>query len=169
MDAPIEDPSTYVTKLKSVMQQLQAIPPRLQSNKKVHVNDDLHKCTHVFVRHDAIRKPLQQPYNINGLYEVLNRTAKHFTVNIKGRNEVISIDRLKPAYLDSDTSLPDNMPPPNPLSLADVDNNTSKKVTRSARHVHWPQLVSRGQTAFFRFSSGWQKKGCGLVYSRYSS
>ena len=139
-DVPIEDPSNYVTKLKSVMQQLQAIPPRLQSNKKVYVSDDLHKCTHVFVRHDAIRKPLQQPYN--GPYEVLNRTAKHFTVNINGRKEVISIDRLKPAYLDSDTPLPDNVPPPNPQCLADTDTNTSKRVTRSGRHVHWPQQLS---------------------------
>ena len=30
-------------------------------------------------------------------------------------------------------------------------------------------IVSRGQTAFFRFSLGWRKKGSGLVYSRYSS
>lgn len=63
-------------------------------------------------------------------------------MNINGRKEVISIDRLKPAYLDSDTPLPDNVPPPNPQCLADTDTNTSKRVTRSGRHVHWPQQLS---------------------------
>ena len=66
---------------------------------------------------------------------------KYFTVNIKGCKEVISINCLKPAYLDSDTSLPDNMPPPNPQCLGDVERNMSWTVTCLNRDVHWPQQL----------------------------
>ena len=54
---------------------------------------------HVFVRHDAIRKPLQPPYD--SPYRVLNRADKHYTLDIAGRSEVVSHNRLKPGYLDS--------------------------------------------------------------------
>ena len=61
------------------------------------MSDKLSTATHVFVRRDAVRKPLQPPYD--GPYLVLKRTDKHFTVS---RHDTVSVDRLKPAYLDSD-------------------------------------------------------------------
>ena len=75
------------------MQKLKAISPCKPKHQHINVSDLLHTCTHVFVRHDAIRKPLQAPYD--GPYEVVTRNKKHFTVNIKGRKEVTSVDRLK--------------------------------------------------------------------------
>ena len=55
--------------------------------------------THVFVHHNAIRKPLQPPYD--SPYCVLKQADKHYTLDITGHPEVISVDRLKPAYLES--------------------------------------------------------------------
>ena len=40
-------------------------------------------------------------------YRVISRTKKHFTVDINGRHEVVSLDHLKPAYLDTEFSLLD--------------------------------------------------------------
>ena len=57
---------------------------------------------HVFVRHDAIRKPLQAPYD--GPYKVLECTDKYFIDDVKGKHDTISLDRLKPAHLDMDES-----------------------------------------------------------------
>ena len=76
------------------MQRLNTPPVRKQLQRNVYVSQDINGCTHGFVRHDSIRKPLQCPY------KVIERTAKHFSVNIKGRPDLVSLDRLKPAYLD---------------------------------------------------------------------
>ena len=88
------DISNYVTKLKLIMQQLKAIPQDLQLTE----NNDLLTCTHVFVWHNAIHKPLQQQYD--GSFTVIRRTDKNFTIARNNQEEVVSIDRLKPAYID---------------------------------------------------------------------
>ena len=83
------DPVSYVTKLQNIMSNLQ--PPAVhQVHRSSHVSDILSKFTHVFVRHDAVRKSLQQPYN--GPFKVLTITDKHFTVDFNGRHSVISVD-----------------------------------------------------------------------------
>jgi len=55
------DPSNYVTNLKSIMQQLKATPPRATTTRQTHVSND---CTYGFIRHDAVCKPLEQPYDM---------------------------------------------------------------------------------------------------------
>lgn len=139
-DISTPDQTNYATKLKTAMQKLKAIPPRQPKHQHIHVSDLLHTCTHVFVRHNAIRKPLQAPYD--GPYEVVTRNKKHFTLNIKGRKEVISVDRLKPAYLDltiTDSMLPSNPPQPTPLvSTPSPEPNRHHTTTRSGRQVRWP-------------------------------
>ena len=94
------DPTTYVTSLKSMMQTLHATPPRTNLRPS-YVSPSLSLCSHVFIRHDAVRTPLQTPYD--GPYKVLDSSPKYFTVDIKGRRRTISLDRLKPAYIDSST------------------------------------------------------------------
>ena len=71
---------------------------------------DLQSATHVFVRHDAHRSPLQRPYD--GPFRVLHRSAKFFKVDLGSRTDNISIDRLKAAFIEG-PSLP---PSPTPRS-----------------------------------------------------
>ena len=110
-------------------------PPKArQVHRPLHVSDILSKCTHVFVRRDAVKKPLQQPYD--GPFRVLTRTDKHFTVDCNGRHSVISIDRLKPAFLEALEQTPELYPsssPPTP--------QPPNRVTRSGRQVRWPQKL----------------------------
>ena len=65
---------------------------------EAHVNPALHSCTHVFVPRDAICRSLQHPYD--GPFKVLKRSDKYYTVSVKGQQQTISLDRLKPAHLD---------------------------------------------------------------------
>ena len=133
-DTATPDPSSYVAKLQESMKHLRASPPR-QHQRQFYVSDALQTCTHVFIRRDSVRKPLQAPYD--GPYEVLNRTPKHFTVEVKGRKEVISLDRLKPAFLDMPIPPSDNLQPPTTQTTMATSSQTReassdlKTITRS--------------------------------------
>ena len=86
-----------------------------------------------------MRKPLQRPYD--GPHKVQKRTEKHYTIYMNGQSEVISIDRLKPGFLDIPPA--EQRAPPlsakqhsaSPLPSAPVT------VTRYGRKVHWPRRL----------------------------
>ncbi|XP_066969994.1 uncharacterized protein [Macrobrachium rosenbergii] len=70
----------------------------------------LASTTHVFVRDDALRPPLTRPYR--GPFCVLERNTKVFLLALHGRNDWVSIDRVKPALLEEDTDVTALHPPP---------------------------------------------------------
>ena len=142
------DPVNYATQLKTVMQKLQPTSVRRQQQRKIHISQDLHNCPFVFVRNDAVKKPLQSPYD--GPFKVLQRTDKHFTLDIAGKEKTISLDRLKTAYMDDtppftdDTTATNDTKPQQSTSttLTPVTTKTTQRVTRSGRHVHWPKKLA---------------------------
>lgn len=89
--------SEFITNLRNTMRKLKPAPTNHHGTRKPFVHSDMNTCTHVFVRNDAIRKPLQQPYD--GPFKVIHRHEKYFEVELKSRLAKISIDRLKPAYI----------------------------------------------------------------------
>ena len=96
------NPSVYVSQLKTHMQRIR--PPQSRPTRRnSHVSQSLLTCTHVFIRHNAVRKPLQPPYD--GYSSVQTST-----IDINGRKDTVSMDRLKPAHLD--TTYTDITPPP---------------------------------------------------------
>ncbi len=64
---------------------------------------------YVFVRRDMHRNPLQTPYS--GPYKVISRTDKNFIIDYGGREETVSIDRLKPAHVNPTAPVPLAQPP----------------------------------------------------------
>ena len=70
----------------------------------------LSAASHVYVRHDAHRSPLQAPYD--GPFRVLTRHPKHFLLDINGRHDKVSLDRLKPAHGVFTSSAATAAPPP---------------------------------------------------------
>ena len=122
-----------------MMRDLRATPVRKQSPSYTHVSSNLKCCTHVFVRHNAVKKPLQRPYD--GPYKVQKHSEKHYTVDVNGRDEVISIDRLKPAL--QEVSPQDQVTPPLPQSTQHptAPSSTPATVMRydCKVHVHWPK------------------------------
>ena len=97
---PDIDASTFVGKLKQCMQDLQPSPTRHANRTNTFIHTDLHKCDNVFVRRDMVKKPLTPPYD--GPFAVIKRFDKTFIINRNGKKDRISIDRLKPAYVDAE-------------------------------------------------------------------
>lgn len=135
------DPVTYTTQLRNIMQQVQTSPVKVKHCKQSYISSDLTTCTHVFVRHDAVKKPLQQPYD--GPFQVLKRSDKHFTLQIKGKESVVSVDRLKPAYLQDLVDDAGIIPQTTHVSpTATSEATPTPRVTRSGRHVRWPKRLA---------------------------
>lgn len=95
LDASID----YAARLKNKMQRIRFMQTSWHNKSDTYIPKDLLTATHVFVRVDSVRKPLQFPYD--GPYKVLQRADKYYKIEINGRSENISIDRLKPAYVES--------------------------------------------------------------------
>ena len=73
------------------------------------VPDNLRVADYVFVRHDAHCGPLRPPYD--GPYQVLERGVKFFVLDMGGRPDRVSIDRLKPAHRDGNEPVELYQPP----------------------------------------------------------
>uniref|UniRef100_A0A5S6QYA9 RNA-directed DNA polymerase n=1 Tax=Trichuris muris TaxID=70415 RepID=A0A5S6QYA9_TRIMR len=59
-----EDPATYVGRLVRVMRDLRPTPTtRNRSSAPVFVSPNLSSCSHVFLRNDAVRRPLDPTYD----------------------------------------------------------------------------------------------------------
>ena len=126
--------SEYVQQLKSTMSSLRAVPPR-PASRVVYVNPDMHTSQFVFIRTDATRKPLQPPYK--GPYRIISRSTKHFTIDVNGKQEVVSLDRLKPAHIDVTPSPSSTLPQPSPPLPS-----TQTPTTRSGRASRPPVRLS---------------------------
>ena len=149
----LADPADYVTRLKLVMSKLKATPVRKQTPRKTHIHGDLSSSTHVFIRRDRVKTSLQKPYD--GPYKVLERGDKYFTVEVRGKQDVVSLDRLKPAHMDLLPTPPKSISTPPPDPSQQVSPPTSKPpevftpvTTRSGRRVHWPARFLSSLTLF---------------------
>ena len=91
------DTAALVKELRDHFRNVGPSEPSRHGTTRVFVFKDLENCKRVFVRHDASRTILQQPYD--GPYLVVNRNSKTFTVDINGKHKVISINRIKPAFV----------------------------------------------------------------------
>ena len=67
-------------------------------NNKTFIPKELNKCTHVWLRVDRVRKPLEAPYS--GPFEIIERTPKFFKIKMLTKTDNVSIDRLKPANVN---------------------------------------------------------------------
>ncbi|GFT20152.1 pol polyprotein [Nephila pilipes] len=98
----------------------------------VFVHKDLKTCTHVFVRRNSVRRPLQSTYDRPFLE--LKRSDKFFKTYVNGKPSIISIDRVKPAFMpNTDSYITPRATKLSPDTLA----KTTLRQTRSSRHVNF--------------------------------
>ncbi|KAB0804592.1 hypothetical protein PPYR_01562 [Photinus pyralis] len=101
---------------------MQSMKPTPASNhntqKSTFQLKDIDTATHVYIRVDAAKRPLQAPYE--GPYPVVTRNDKTTTIRRHGTDITVSNDRVKPAYQERDEEQADTskVVPPSPAPLA---------------------------------------------------
>lgn len=149
------DYTDFVSRIRIHMAHLRPTPTTTHQSgsPKTFVHRDLATAPYVFVRKDCVRKSLQPPYT--GPYRVIDRHDKYFKLEIKGKPDTVSIDRLKPAHLLAETpaaNVPVTLPlaetiptkvsitsPVVPPTLAKPSPTaTDHRTTRSGRIVRFP-------------------------------
>ncbi|GFT95159.1 integrase catalytic domain-containing protein [Trichonephila clavipes] len=160
---PDDDVVNFVSKLKSHMQSLHPKPPKHHGKRPVFIHPGLLEATHVFLRRDMLRRPLQQPYD--GPFKVLQRKDKVFFLDINGKRVSVSIDRCKPAFFlnTEDSQLPQtkNETPatvePNATAStpATVESDPTASTptqpsTSSGRKVHLPTRYQAAVAEWYR-------------------
>ena len=101
---PPEDysqPTTeYVSRLRSTLASMRPSPSVHHrgppSAGPLGVPPSLASSPYVYVRVDAVRRPLVRPYE--GPFLVLRRSPKTFEISCAGKSWTVSVDRLKPAW-----------------------------------------------------------------------
>ena len=136
------DRADFAEKLNIYMSDLVPVEPRLNSNKPVYINKSLKSCTHVFVRTDSVKSPLESPYT--GPYKVVDRTDKNIVIWKNGSKDSIAIYRCKPAFVEGELkNYISNDADPILDETSDNDNYRQGVLTRErARKIKLPVRFS---------------------------
>ena len=89
-DHTVTDLSTFAGQLRATMTSLSPLTSRRLPATSSHVPTTLGSCTHVFVRRDSVKKPLQSPYD--GPFRVIRRTPKYYHLEMYGKSDTVSIN-----------------------------------------------------------------------------
>ncbi|XP_045136327.1 uncharacterized protein LOC123519259 [Portunus trituberculatus] len=95
-----ELPMPMLTRLREKVGTLSPVPTSRHGLPTTYVPPVLRDCQYVFLRRDSLRTSLQKPYE--GPFRVVQNHPTAFIIDMGGRHETVSIDRLKPAHLDID-------------------------------------------------------------------
>ena len=96
--------SDFVAQLQSSLQELSPFPAHHNSSSSPSVPASLSAAPAVFVRVDAVKRPLTRPYL--GPFEVLERGEKNFVLSRAGKPWTVSVDRLKPFFVNDMSASP---------------------------------------------------------------
>ncbi|XP_029157066.1 uncharacterized protein LOC114936787 [Nylanderia fulva] len=104
-EEPSQDPFPFLEKLRQAMREIRSRQTAHHNRPRTFTHKTLCTCTHVFLRVNSMRGPLHQLYE--GPYAVIERISDFcFRIDIRGQPTDVSIDRLKPAFLETTSGEP---------------------------------------------------------------
>ncbi|VDO84792.1 unnamed protein product [Schistosoma mattheei] len=152
------DLTSYTYWLTNAIRSVKPVSTRPESTD-VFVQPDLRYSTHVFVRRDSHRQPLESAYE--GPFKVLQREIKYYITDMNGTNDSISINRLKAAYFEGNPIYVDfpsvqsnntahTLTIPHPTTNTHDDTSSLSedklKTTRFGRRVRFPEHLNDYRT-----------------------
>ena len=142
----LQPSTTFLRDLQKSMHE--TLPPLLTHHSSLtsYYPPSLGHTGFVYVRIDKHKTPLQRPYE--GPHRIISTSEKFFTLEVNGRTENISVDRLKTAYLATG-----RYPPQLNNQEEDISTHSSSSplpnkspgitTTRSGRSVRRPPPLSK--------------------------
>ena len=108
---PIKDssPGDFIQRLRESIDQLRPPPTTYHGNQTTQLPANLAATGKVYVRRDSHRGPLDRPYQ--GPFDIIDTGDKYYTLWMNGRQQFVSVDRLKPAFLPTTRSGRVSQPP----------------------------------------------------------
>ncbi|XP_034240084.1 uncharacterized protein LOC117644578 [Thrips palmi] len=141
--------SEFAATLQQHFQRLRPVPASRHANPSSFVYRDLAQATHVLLRVDKVRRSLEAPYT--GPYRIISRSddGKSIVLDIKGKPNTVSIDRVKPAYLIAQDDTPDDPSPPHdavPICL--------EKTNKKCQDMLWVKIENGRVIGFLECKNG---------------
>lgn len=123
---PPGDPNFFLEDFRVHMRNVKPVPAAHHCKQKTFCYKDLYTCSHVFLRVDGVKRPLEQPYS--GPHEVVKRLKddRTFVINLNGKETVVNVERLKPAHLATDDVFNDPVQPPDQPSALQQTNQSQQ-------------------------------------------
>lgn len=136
------DSPHFINMLRERMAQIRPQPASWHGERPVFVHKELNKCTHVMLRREGVKPALTPPYT--GPHKVINRGEKTFEIIVNGKRNVVSVDRVKPAFVIDepvDRHQHSTNTQPSPVAVQPTPRpptTTPARKTRSGRSVRFP-------------------------------
>lgn len=139
----LTSPETYAQTLQKTMAKLSPFDRNHHATShKPFIHPDMKDCEYVYIRMDAVKKPLTPSYE--GPYKVLEKQEKYFKIQMPKKTSIVTVDRLKPAYILIDEKV--NEPLAHAKSSSSLvndhknvetaeNNESAPKTTRSGRVI----------------------------------
>ena len=103
-EEPSVDPMMFLEKHRARMREVRSAPAAHHCRRKAFAHKTLYECSHVFLRVDSTKKPLDQPYE--GPYKIEERISDRvFRIIVEGKIITVSTERLKPAFSETQTDV----------------------------------------------------------------
>ncbi|XP_037931392.1 uncharacterized protein LOC119666181 [Teleopsis dalmanni] len=123
----------FLDQIRKELQQLRPTSASHHLKSPISIHKGLRDCTHVFLRSDHIRKPLEPPYT--GPHKIIKRISERiFKIQVGIKQLNVSIERLKPAFI-AESNEQSSEPSFLEILVNPAQNNQKDRTSNNVRKV----------------------------------